>query len=124
MGTRVANEFWKLTRFSIVGVFATGVYIIAAMIAVEAGGLAPVIGATIGYCASFLVSYLGHSRFTFAVPGRYRDYVLRSAVSFAATFFLDRDVDGYQNSADRLCGSTIEWLWLRSRSLFRSAVIS
>jgi len=88
MGKCVANEFWRLTRFSIVGVVATGVYIVAAMIAVEVGGVAPVIGATIGYCASFLVSYIGHLRFTFAVPGRYRDYVLKSAVSSAAAFFL------------------------------------
>jgi putative flippase GtrA len=88
MGKRVANEFWRLTRFSIVGVLATGVYIIAAMIAVEAGGVAPVVGATIGYCASYLVSDVGHLRFTFAVPGRYRDYVLKSVVGSAAAFFL------------------------------------
>ena len=88
MGKRVANEFWRLTRFSVVGVLAIGVYIIAAMIAVEAAGVAPVVGSIVGYCASFLVSYIGHLRFTFAVPGRYRDYVLKAIVGSAAAFFV------------------------------------
>jgi putative flippase GtrA len=92
MGKRVANEFWRLTRFSIVGVLATGVYIIATIIAVEAGGVAPIVGATIGYCASFLVSYIGHLRFTFAVPGRYRDYFLKAVVGSAAAFFVGTTV--------------------------------
>jgi putative flippase GtrA len=88
----VANEFWRLTRFSIVGAVATGVYIVAAMIAVEVGGVAPVIGATIGYCASFLVSYIGHLRFTFAAPGRYRHYFLKFSVGSAASFCLSTTV--------------------------------
>ena len=70
------------------GVLATGVYIIAATIAVEAGGVAPIVGATVGYCASFLVSYIGHLRFTFAVPGRYRDYFLKAVVGSAAAFLV------------------------------------
>jgi putative flippase GtrA len=50
--------------------------------------VSPVVGAIIGFCASFLVSYVGHFRFTFAVPGRYRDYVLKFAVSSLASFLI------------------------------------
>jgi len=88
MHVRFASELWKLSRFSIVGVIATGVYVVAAMIAVAAGDVSPIVGATIGFCASFLVSYVGHFRFTFAVAGRYRDYVVRFAVSSVASLFL------------------------------------
>jgi putative flippase GtrA len=84
----VAKEFWRLTRFSIVGALATGLYTAAAMIAVEVGGVTPIVGVTIGYCASFLVSYVGHLRLTFAVPGRYRDYGLNFTANSIASFFL------------------------------------
>lgn len=83
-----ANEFWRLARFSVVGALATGIYVLAALIAVEIIGLTPIIGATIGFCASFLVSYIGHLRFTFAAPGRYRDYVLKFGVSSLASFLI------------------------------------
>lgn len=88
MTSRYADEFWRVVRFLIVGGVATGVYIAAAMVAVEFGHLSPVTGAVIGYCASFLVSYLGHLRFTFAVGGRYRDYVVKATVSSLASFCL------------------------------------
>jgi putative flippase GtrA len=42
----------------------------------------------IGFVAAFLVSYFGHFRFTFAASGRYRDYLLKFAVSSLASFFL------------------------------------
>ena len=82
------NEFWKLVRFSAVGGVATMVYVTAAMIAVAFGGVSPTVGAVIGFCASFLVSYVGHFHFTFAVPGRYRDYVLKFAISSLASFLI------------------------------------
>jgi putative flippase GtrA len=83
-----ASELWKLVRFSAVGALATIVYVVAAMVAVAIGGVAPVVGAVIGFCASFLVSYVGHLRFTFAMPGRYRDYVVKFAVSSLASFLI------------------------------------
>lgn len=82
------SEFWKLVRFSAVGGLATAVYVAAAMLAVAIGGVSPVVGAVIGFCASFLVSYVGHLRFTFAMPGRYRDYVVKFAVSSLASFLI------------------------------------
>lgn len=83
-----ATEFWRLARFSIVGAIATGVYVAVAMIAIGAGGATPMVGAIIGFCASFLVSYIGHFRFTFAVPGQYRDYVVKFAVSSIVSLLL------------------------------------
>ena len=88
MYLRVASELWRLARFSIVGAIATGVYVVVAMIAIGAGGATPMVGATVGFCASFLVSYVGHFRFTFAVPGRYRDYVVKFAVSSMVSLLL------------------------------------
>jgi putative flippase GtrA len=81
-------EFWRLARFSAVGGLATVVHIGVAMVAVAAAGANPTVGAMIGFVAAFLVSYLGHFRFTFAVSGRYRDYLLKFAVSSLASFFL------------------------------------
>jgi putative flippase GtrA len=81
-------EFWQLARFSTVGGLATIVHIGVAMVAVAAAGANPTVGAMIGFIAAFLVSYLGHFRFTFAVSGRYRDYLLKFAASSLASFFL------------------------------------
>jgi putative flippase GtrA len=82
------TEFWRLARFSLVGAIATAVYLLAALVAVELLGAGPIAGATAGFCASFAVSYVGHFHFTFAVPGRYRDYVLRFAISSVASFLV------------------------------------
>ncbi|MGM5024454.1 GtrA family protein [Tardiphaga sp. 367_B4_N1_1] len=88
MQSGLINEFWRLARFSLIGAVATAVYVLAAMMAVEWAGVGPMVGSTIGFCASFAVSYLGHFHFTFAVPGRYRDYVVKFAVSSAASFLI------------------------------------
>ncbi|MEH2483589.1 putative flippase GtrA [Nitrobacteraceae bacterium AZCC 2146] len=88
MQSALITEFWRLVRFSLVGGIATGVYLLAALIAVEAAGASPMVGATVGFCASFVVSYIGHFRFTFAVPGRYRDYVVKFAVSSLVSFLI------------------------------------
>jgi putative flippase GtrA len=85
-------EFWRLARFSTVGGLATIVHIGVAMAAVAAGGANPTVGATIGFVAAFLISYLGHFRFTFAVSGRYRDYLLKFSVSSLASLFLSTGV--------------------------------
>ena len=58
------------------------------MIVVAAAGANPTLGAMIGFVAAFMVSYFGHFRFAFAASGRYRDYLLRFAVSSLAAFLL------------------------------------
>jgi putative flippase GtrA len=82
------TEFWRLVRFLLIGGIATAVYVSAALMAVEWAGRSPMVSSTVGFCASFAVSYLGHFHFTFAVPGRYRDYVVRFAVSSLASFLI------------------------------------
>jgi putative flippase GtrA len=88
MGSGLVGEFWQLLRFSAVGALATVVHIGVAMGVVAAAGISPTVGSMIGFVAAFVVSYLGHFRFTFAVPGRYRDYLLKFAVSSLASFLL------------------------------------
>ena len=84
----LAEEFWRLARFSAVGTIATVVHIVVAVILVAAAGANPTVGAMIGFVAAFMVSYFGHFRFTFAAFGRYRDYLLKFAVSSLASFLL------------------------------------
>jgi putative flippase GtrA len=88
MRSGLVGEFWQLLRFSAVGALATVVHIGVAMVVVAAAGISPTVGSMIGFVAAFVVSYLGHFRFTFAVPGRYRDYLLKFAVSSLASFLL------------------------------------
>jgi putative flippase GtrA len=84
----LTEELWQLARFSTVGVIATVVHIGVAMIAVAAARLNPTIGAMIGFLSAFIISYVGHFRFTFNASGRYRDYLLKFAVSSLASFLL------------------------------------
>lgn len=88
MRVGLITEFWRLVRFSMVGAIATAVYVLVGVIAVEWAGAGPIVGSTVGFCASFVVSYAGHFHFTFAVSGRYRDYMLKFAVSSAASFVI------------------------------------
>jgi putative flippase GtrA len=84
----LAEEFLRLARFSAVGTIATVAHIVVAVIVVAAAGANPTAGAMIGFVAAFMVSYFGHFRFTFAASGRYRDYLLKFAVSSLASFLL------------------------------------
>ena len=88
MQSGLVEEFWRLARFSTVGAVATVVHIGVAMTAVAAAGVSPTVGAVIGFIAAFAVSYFGHFRFSFAVAGRYRDYLLKFAASSLASFLL------------------------------------
>lgn len=88
MRSGLVEEIWRLVRFSAVGGLATVVHIGVAMVTVAANGVNPTVGAMIGFVAAFLVSYVGHFRFSFAVPGRYRDYLLKFIFSSLASFFL------------------------------------
>jgi putative flippase GtrA len=84
----LAEELWRLARFFAVGTIATIVHIGVAMIVVAAAGANPTVGAMIGFVAAFMVSYFGHFRFSFAASGRYRDYLLKFAVSSLVSFLL------------------------------------
>lgn len=84
MSTKFWREFWTLVRFSVVGVAATAAYIIVSMAMISFGAVNPVVGSVMGFCASFLISYFGHFRFTFAATGGHRDYLLKFAVNSIA----------------------------------------
>jgi putative flippase GtrA len=84
----LAEELSRLARFSAVGVIATVVHIGVAMVAVATAGMNATVGAMIGFLSAFIVSYVGHFRFTFAASGRYRDYLVKFAVTSLASFLL------------------------------------
>jgi putative flippase GtrA len=84
--TGLARELSRLARFSAMGAIATSVHIGVAMIAVAAAGVSPTVGTTTGFLSAFIVSYVGHFRFSFAATGRYRDYLLKFAVASLASF--------------------------------------
>ena len=88
MRSGLVGEFWRLARFSAVGALATVVHISVAMVAVAEFFASPTVGSVIGFVAAFVVSYVGHLRFTFAAPGRYCDYLLKFAISSLASFLL------------------------------------
>ena len=88
MQSGLVEEFWRLARFSTVGAVATVVHIGVAMTAVAAAGVSPTVGAVIGFIAAFTASYVGHFRFSFAVGGRYRDYLLKFAIGSLVSFLL------------------------------------
>lgn len=85
---KILDEFWRMVRFSIVGIVATVVHVSVAIVAIDYAGVSPVIGSVIGFLAAFLVSYVGHFRFTFHVQGQYRDYVLRFGIGSLVSFVL------------------------------------
>jgi putative flippase GtrA len=70
----LAEELWPLARFSAVGAIATVVHIGVAMIAVVVAGVNPTVGATIGFLSAFIVSHIGHFRFSQAGVGCARNH--------------------------------------------------
>jgi putative flippase GtrA len=84
----LAEELSRIARFSAVGVIATVVHIGVAMIAVASAGVNPTVGAMFGFLSAFIVSYVGHFRFTFVASGRYGDYLVKFVVTSLASFML------------------------------------
>jgi putative flippase GtrA len=85
---KILDEFWRVVRFSIVGIVATAAHVSVAIIAVSVAGVFPVVGSVIGFLAAFMISYYGHSRFTFAVAGQSRDELLRFGIAGLVSFIL------------------------------------
>jgi putative flippase GtrA len=86
------NEFWRLTRFSMVGAVATIIHVVVAMLVISSTGISPTLGSIVGFFTAFMFSYLGHFRFTFAVVGRHRHFFLKFAVGSAVSFCLSTTV--------------------------------
>jgi putative flippase GtrA len=86
------DEFWRLTRFSMVGAVATVIHVVVAMLVISSTGISPTLGSIVGFFAAFTFSYLGHFRFSFAVVGRHRNFLLKFAVGSAVSFCLSTTV--------------------------------
>ncbi len=85
---KIIEEFWRVVRFSIVGIVATAVHVSVAIMAVSFAGVSPVVGSVIGFLAAFMISYVGHFRFTFAVKGQYRYYIVKFGIGGLVSFVL------------------------------------
>jgi putative flippase GtrA len=86
------DEFWRLTRFSMVGAVATVIHVVVAMLVISSTGIRPTFGSIIGFFSAFTFSYLGHFQFTFAVVGRHKHYFLKFVAGSVASFFLSTTV--------------------------------
>jgi putative flippase GtrA len=86
------DEFWRLTRFSVVGAVATVVHVVVAMFVISSTDISPTLGSIVGFFAASTFSFIGHFRFTFAVVGRHRHYFLKFAVSSVVSFCLSTTV--------------------------------
>jgi putative flippase GtrA len=73
--------------FVIVGSTAAAVHLLTALAMVELVGIAPGWANVIGFCSAFMVSYLGHRRYTFGVVGNiaasFRKWLIVSLCGFA-----------------------------------------
>ena len=87
--TALGIETGRIARFGIVGVCATIVYIGASITAVDAFGFTPVWASILGQCTSMLVSYLGHSIYSFQVESDHRTFLWRFLVIAAVTFAMN-----------------------------------
>jgi putative flippase GtrA len=73
----------------LVGALATAVYFLVAIVMVEAVGLRPVIASVVGQSFSALVSYFGHTIYSFRVRQAHLRHGARFLVIAAATFGLN-----------------------------------
>ena len=68
--SRVKIEGGRIFRFSLVGICATFVYILVSILANEILRITPVPTSILAQVASFVVSYFGHSAYSFRVESR------------------------------------------------------
>jgi putative flippase GtrA len=80
------TELQRIGRFGLVGVAATLVYAASFALSVKELGVSAVIGTTIGYLLSTIISYFGHQGFSFAVSADHADYLPRFAVLSVSSY--------------------------------------
>jgi putative flippase GtrA len=79
-----------LSRFSLVGVAATVVYLVVSNLVISLDVVAPSVGSVVGYVAGIAVSFLGQSRMTFRVErntwGQAVRFIVLSAVGLLFSY--------------------------------------
>jgi putative flippase GtrA len=70
-------EAGRILRFGLIGICATLVYALTAAMAIEILSISPIPSSILGQAVSAVVSYLGHSIFTFRVKTDHRAFLWR-----------------------------------------------
>jgi putative flippase GtrA len=85
--TKLLRESGRLLRFGLTGIFATGVYVLVSLVAIEVFGCSAVAGSVLGFTASVGISFYGHTLYSFKVNidhGRaLHRFVILAIASFA-----------------------------------------
>jgi putative flippase GtrA len=84
----VKIEGGRIIRFSLVGICATFVYILVSILANEIFRITPVLASILAQIAGFVVSYFGHSVYSFQVKADHRLFLRRFALITSLTFVL------------------------------------
>jgi putative flippase GtrA len=74
------TELLRIGRFGLVGITATLVYAASSLLSVRELGVTTVVGTTIGYLLSTIISYFGHMGFSFSVESDHGDYLPKFAL--------------------------------------------
>ncbi|CUK15614.1 GtrA-like protein [Ruegeria denitrificans] len=67
----------QISRFAGIGVLATTLHVIVAIVAAEFFAVTPLLANSIGFFAAFSLSYLGHGRITFGTSLEHRYHAPR-----------------------------------------------
>jgi putative flippase GtrA len=84
----VKIEGGRIFRFSLVGICATFVYILVSILANEILRITPVLTSILAQAVSFVVSYFGHSAYSFRVKADHRIFLWRFVSITGLTFVL------------------------------------
>jgi putative flippase GtrA len=85
---RVMIEGGRIFRFSLIGICATFVYILVSILANEILRITAVPASILAQLASFVVSYFGHSVYSFRVKADHSVFLWRFALITSLTFVL------------------------------------
>lgn len=74
----------EVVVFGLIGVLATAVHYLSALLAVELLGVSVLTANVLAYCVAVAVSYIGHTRFTFRASASRENFLRFITVSLSA----------------------------------------
>ncbi len=74
----------EVVVFGLIGVLATAVHYLSALLSVELLGVTVLLANVLAYCVAVAVSYVGHTRFTFRASASRRNFLRFITVSLSA----------------------------------------
>jgi len=85
-GGSVRGEFIK---FTIVGLYSTGLHYLVLLFVVELLALSPLVGSMVGYCAGAITNYYLNLRYTFQSTAKHRSAVPKFIVMVVCGFVIN-----------------------------------